>query len=536
MSITTRPPIARSREITSSGKTIRGGANPSKLTIGQRILFELPWSAAMFLLRIAYGFRVQGLENLPRKGPFILVTNEHSPIAFMITGWIAIVALMRSFRSNPETISFLREELFDFPFFRSALNDKAPGRYAPLAPTTAGRLALGLLEAYRILQGGGIVVLNPEGDMPWDGRPLPLGHALAWLGLHTAAPIVPAMISMGAYDIWPRWRPWMHRQGKVRLSIGEPLRLTETPRARVMEADMTEAEQVLRARFDELCYGPGGLREWSGVPTRDGVPLAAPVVIPSLPRRPDFDGGAKRPALWKRGMALLLWRCPVCHTDDAIVHHLPVFGRQTVRCQACHTVWGVRHIPEKDFRLCVLEGPSGLKGIEMALSAWYDEMRRELPVYPMIVTDVRLEAGEQVIAATRDVSLLPRRPNILLDRWDGREPPRIPAPGATRMFDWESVGQGRLLLTDARLLWQGPRGELDFRWENINSVSLWMLNTLTIRYGAVPYRFELGLENGLKWLTYASVQAQRAAQPDRAPSQNLAILKPEAICDVVSWL
>lgn len=132
MSITPRPPIERSRETVSSNKTIRGGANPANLTLVQRILFEWPWHVAMFLLRLAYGFRVEGMENLPRQGPYILVTNEHSPIAFLITGWIAIVAILRSLRSNPETMSFMREEIFDFPFFRSALNDKAPGRYSTL--------------------------------------------------------------------------------------------------------------------------------------------------------------------------------------------------------------------------------------------------------------------------------------------------------------------------------------------------------------------------------------------------------------------
>jgi 1-acyl-sn-glycerol-3-phosphate acyltransferase len=496
----------------TSSDIIRGGANPSDLGLGQRILFELPWHAATSLLRLIYGFRVEGAELLPKEGPFILVNNEHSPIAFLITGWIAIVALKQAFRRNPKTISFLREELFDFPFFRSALNEKAPGRYAALTPVAAGRLALGLLEAYRILQDGGIVVLNPEGDMPWDGRPLPLGHALAWLGLHSAAPIVPAMITMGAYDIWPRWQTRMNLKGNVRLRIGMPFRLCEAPRERVTEEDMRVAEQMMRTRLDALRYGQGGVAEWSGAPTMKGVPVQGTVHIPSFAAR-SLDGAQPhRVALWRRGIALLLWRCPVCHADEALVHERPFLGEQTLRCRACHTRWLVRHIPGKDFRLEVFEGPGELVGLDMALSAWYDEMRRDMQVEATPPHAGESNPDERVIIEANNVVLLPRRPNPLLDNWNGREPPRVQPRFKAQLAGWQKIGMGRLVLTDRRLKWQGPSGELDFWWSNITSVSLWMLNTLTIRYGAAPYRFELGQENGLKWMTYSIVHAQRAAE------------------------
>jgi 1-acyl-sn-glycerol-3-phosphate acyltransferase len=495
----------------TSDDIIRGGANPANLGLGQRILFELPWLAAASLLRLIYGFRVEGAENLPGEGPFILVSNEHSPIAFLITGWMAIVALKEAFQRNPETISFLREELFDFPFFRSALNEKAPGRYAALTPVAAGRLALGLLEAYRTLQGGGVVVLNPEGDMPWDGRPLPIGHALAWLGLHTAAPIVPAMITAGAYDIWPRWQARMNLKGHVRLRIGKPFRLSEAPLERVTDADMAVAERTMRTRFDALCYERGGVAEWSGVPTRRGVPVEGEVRIPSSPARPLYGAQTHHIALWRRGIALLLWRCPVCHTDDSLVHERPILREQTLRCRACGTRWRVRHIPGKDFRLEVVEGPGELVGLDMALSGWYDEMRRNMHSVPSLPHSGEPGPDEHVITETSNVMLLPRRPNALLENWDGREPPRIQPRFKAQLADWQKVGMGRLVLTDNRLIWHGPRGELDFWWDHITSVSLWMLNTLTIRYGAAPYRFELGQENGLKWLTYSVVQAERAA-------------------------
>ena len=77
----------------------------------------------------------------------------------------------------------------------------------PLMPEGAGRLALGLLDGVKVLRAGGLVNINPEGDTTWDGRPLWPGKALAWLALHTAAPIVPALASIGAYDLAPAWSP-----------------------------------------------------------------------------------------------------------------------------------------------------------------------------------------------------------------------------------------------------------------------------------------------------------------------------------------
>ncbi len=76
---------------------------------------------------------------------------------------------------------------------------------------------------------------------------------------------------------------------------------------------------------------------------------------------------------------------------------------------------------------------------------------------------------------------------------------------------WGNIGTGRLLLTNERLVWQGPKGSLDFRWRGVTIVTLGLINSLVVRYGGAPYRFDLGQENALKWLIYAGTQARRAA-------------------------
>jgi hypothetical protein len=216
--------------------------------------------------------------------------------------------------------------------------------------------------------------------------------------------------------------------------------------------------------------------------------------------------------VWKRGIALVLWRCPVCGTDDALIHERPWFGPQRVGCQACETAWEVDRVVGKDFRLEIMEGPADLVGLNMALSTWYDEMKRNFEPSSIPVSGVDLAPDEEVYLEASDVALSPHRPNVLFDGWTGREPPQTQPPERPQLADWPSVGKGRLLLTSHRLLWQGPQGELDFKWSSVRAVYIWLLNTLGIRYGTAPYRFSLSQEVGLKWLTYAGTMALEAAE------------------------
>jgi hypothetical protein len=159
-----------------------------------------------------------------------------------------------------------------------------------------------------------------------------------------------------------------------------------------------------------------------------------------------------------------------------------------------------------------VEGPSDLVGLSMALSTWYDEMKRSFQPAPLSVSGVDLAPEEQVYLEANDVSLSPHRPNALFDGWTGREPPETQSAGRLQLADWPSVGKGRLLLTNHRLLWQESRRELDFRWSSVTAVYVWLLNTLGIRYGTAQYRFSLGREVGLKWLTYAGTMAKQTAE------------------------
>jgi len=225
-----------------------------------------------------------------------------------------------------------------------------------------------------------------------------------------------------------------------------------------------------------------------------------------------------------------LWRCPVCHVNDALIHYRPWFRPQTVACEACGTRWIVQRVPGNDFRLKVVSGPARLVGLDMPLSTWYAEMKANFRPLPIGARDGKLPEGEELYLEVDGVDLLPYRPSVLFAAWTSGEAPREQPGGQGEVPDWATIGMGRLLLTNRRLLWEGPQGSLDWWWPDVKAVFQPWQSTLGISYGAALYRFTLGNEAGLKWLTYASTFAQAAdAQQGAQPAQRAAGARQAAV-------
>jgi hypothetical protein len=110
------------------------------------------------------------------------------------------------------------------------------------------------------------------------------------------------------------------------------------------------------------------------------------------------------------------------------------------------------------------------------------------------------------------VRLAPSQPSPLFDGWIEPEAPKA-QPATRRPADYQSIGEGELLLTSERLLWRGDTREVEFHWPTITAAYLWMNNQLILGYGTAQYRLELGPERGLKWLTHISLLARRAGDP-----------------------
>ena len=493
--------------------------SPPKRPLKARLrssLIKCPWSLAALAGRIFYGFHVEGQENVPNEGPYVVWVTEQGLIGMLLSGYIALSLLEDHFSKSPvKPVTYMQEELWALEYFRKALGPKARGAYRPLIPHSAGRLVFGLLDGYRALMSKGIVVLNPEGEATWDGMPVPIKRSIAWFALRTAAPLVPTLPNMGCYEIWPRWQAGPSRRGRLRLTVGKPFRLVDEPMTEVSDEDVDRALVRIRAEYERIVYGPQGVRGWAGPVLRNGKEVKDAIEIrpPTKPliaiSRPE-----KEVPVRKLGVAQLLWQCPVCHTDESLLHLHPHLRSQTVTCQACGTRWELEPIPGHDFRLRVLEGGPDLEGLDMPLSDWYQYTKGSFRPTVTQVPGVQLRPGEQAHLARADVEFVPYRPNTLFDGWTGRQPPKAQPPGRHELADWDAIGKGQLILTSHRVIWQGPQGELDFDWESVTAVYLWMTSTLGIKYGSASYRFNLGNVVALKWLAYAGEMARRQAELD----------------------
>lgn len=154
-----------------------------------------------------FRLRRRGLENLPRRGPAILVANHSSFLDPAALG-----------SACPRKVHFLiMRSMYDLARFRWF--------YAGMEsiPISSDRLdALSLRRALRALREGQVVGVFPEGGRRLDGRVGEARPGAALLAARTAAPVVPVGIR-GAYEALPP-RGLFPRPKRVEVVFGRPLR------------------------------------------------------------------------------------------------------------------------------------------------------------------------------------------------------------------------------------------------------------------------------------------------------------------------
>jgi len=192
------------------------------------------------VLRFLFKVRVEGLENVPKKGAVIMASNH---VSFCDSIFLPLVLRRR--------ITFVaKAEYFDDP--KTAWFFRAIGQI-PIRREGGTASQRALDSAREVLEGDGVFGIYPEGTRSPDGR-LYKGHTgIARLALQTNTPIIPVAM-IGTREAQPIGQVKPNFFMPITVRFGKPLEYEHF-------ADRADDRQVLRSVTDEVMFE---LRELSG--------------------------------------------------------------------------------------------------------------------------------------------------------------------------------------------------------------------------------------------------------------------------------
>ena len=240
----------------------------------------------------------------------------------------------------------------------------------------------------------------------------------------------------------------------------------------------------------------------------------------------------------------LLWRCPLCETNDALIHLPRRLRADLVRCTYCSAQWRVRRVLGDDYYLRLVKGTEesvekrprrsclDLRGLELPLREWYEMMKRgkrprrpcldlrglELPLrewYEMMKRSVSLVAVEDppVSLQSRELAYLVSGPVDLTA--EANDPLFFSAVGKFGDVVLEKskvegvvVGRGTLILTNRRLVWQGEERACSFPLESVSSAHTLLDYGVAFMVGMRLYIACFLEESVLKWITHLALVAR----------------------------
>ena len=173
---------------------------------------------------------VRGAEQMPRKGPLLLVSNHISVLDPPLIGVV-----------TPRQLTFLaKAELFDIPLlgrFIRAVNARPVRR--------EGSDARALKDALRVLEEGRALLVFPEGTRGTEGVLREAKPGAGMLAVLSGAAVVPVYIT-GSGRVMPRGAA-LPRPGKVSVRFGAPLHFKPGIGSERKETYRAAADEMMRA-------------------------------------------------------------------------------------------------------------------------------------------------------------------------------------------------------------------------------------------------------------------------------------------------
>jgi 1-acyl-sn-glycerol-3-phosphate acyltransferase len=148
------------------------------------------------LLRLCFRFDVEGRENIPRSGNYVVIANH--------LNWLDEFTLLYLFPVEPR-LHFLADPTILVTRKFQWWLVRTTGGYVPVVRERHGDPAL-FRHVDRALAMGGAVAIFPEGNYgPREGELLPFHKGFAHFAIKAGVPVVPVALS-GTKDLWFRKR------------------------------------------------------------------------------------------------------------------------------------------------------------------------------------------------------------------------------------------------------------------------------------------------------------------------------------------
>ena len=174
----------------------------------QPVLWVLGRWFSRLLTLILFRFRARGVQNVPRRGPVLLVANHQS----FLDPWLMGVWIKRQ-------IHFMaRDSLFKDGFLGWLIV------LLNTFPVRRGTADLGAVRtAIERLEKGFVVNIFAEGTRTTDGtiQPIITGALLVVRRCKVPVPVVPVVVD-GAFEAWPRTSKYPQFK-RIRMIYGKPI-------------------------------------------------------------------------------------------------------------------------------------------------------------------------------------------------------------------------------------------------------------------------------------------------------------------------
>ncbi|MBL7156741.1 MAG: AMP-binding protein [Candidatus Omnitrophica bacterium] len=173
--------------------------------LGGFIFTLLHW----LVYKLFYSLKVEGKENFPESGPYILYVNHSS----YFDGFLVAVSLPKFPRLELFFVGF--RPYFTVPIIRNLVKI---GRIIPL--DFSSHLLEALRSSYYVVKKGKSLCLFPEGLRTLDGEIKEFKKGFGILVKETQAKLVPVVLE-GAYEAWPRTSKFPRRH-PIKVKFGKP--------------------------------------------------------------------------------------------------------------------------------------------------------------------------------------------------------------------------------------------------------------------------------------------------------------------------